>query len=216
MREGDQSPWGTIDHVTRLGPEVEIIGDRLTRRIASSTARRSTAVPAQVRGDVHRGPDLGRGGPRVADRPRHSCTVATTSTSDKLWLPAEKLHEAALKSATSYERYKATADLLTHQIARAKASLPVTAIMKMTKHREFMVSEDGVHLMHGEFTLCGDAFDIGDTEDEPDAPTMKATRAPHGDLHEMHRHHPALQEHPDQGTRRVNRRNLNCNNQACR
>ena len=45
----------------------------------------------------------------------------------------------------------------------------------MTKHREFMVSEDGVHLMHGEFTLCGDAFDIGDTENEPDAPTMKAT-----------------------------------------
>ena len=49
-------------------------------------------------------------------------------------------------------------------------------IIKMTKHREFMVSEDGVHLMHGEFTLCGDAFDIGDTEEEPDAPMMKATK----------------------------------------
>ena len=46
-----------------------------------------------------------------------------------------------------------------------------------TKHREFMVSEDGVHLMHGEFALCGDAFDIGDTgEAEPEAPEMKPTK----------------------------------------
>ena len=134
-----------------------------------------TAVPAQVRATFIEGPTWAE---EDLELP-----IALTFLhcrdhidSDKLWLPAEKLHEAALKSATSYERYKATADLLTHQIARAKASLPVTAIMKMTKHREFMVSEDGVHLMHGEFTLCGDAFDIGDTEDEPDAPTMKATR----------------------------------------
>ena len=32
-------------------------------------------------------------------------------------------------------------------------------------NREFMESSDGVHLMHGEYTLCGDAFDLGETEE---------------------------------------------------
>ena len=46
----------------------------------------------------------------------------------------------------------------------------------MTKHRESMASEDGVHLMHGEFTLCGDAFDIADLGDDPELPVMTDTR----------------------------------------
>lgn len=35
--------------------------------------------------------------------------------------------------------------------------------------KEFMESSEGVHVMMGEFTLCGDSFDIGETEDEPDS-----------------------------------------------
>lgn len=31
--------------------------------------------------------------------------------------------------------------------------------------KEFMENEDGVHLVNGEFTLCGDSFDIGETVD---------------------------------------------------
>ena len=40
-------------------------------------------------------------------------------------------------------------------------------------YREFMESSDGVHLMHGEYTLCGDAFDLGDTEEG--APEIRTT-----------------------------------------
>ena len=36
--------------------------------------------------------------------------------------------------------------------------------IKMTKHRKFMIGADGVHLMHDEFTLCGDAFDLRSTD----------------------------------------------------
>lgn len=32
------------------------------------------------------------------------------------------------------------------------------------KQRQFAQNRAGVHLMIGEFTLCGDSFDIGDTE----------------------------------------------------
>ena len=31
---------------------------------------------------------------------------------------------------------------------------------------DFAENGDGVHLMNGEFTLCGDSFDIGSTEGE--------------------------------------------------
>jgi hypothetical protein len=31
--------------------------------------------------------------------------------------------------------------------------------------KEFRENADGVHLMYGEFTLCGDSFDIADTEE---------------------------------------------------
>lgn len=41
----------------------------------------------------------------------------------------------------------------------------------------YMQNDEGVHIMDGEFTLCGDAFDIGATEDDvsslsPIAPTV--------------------------------------------
>lgn len=29
---------------------------------------------------------------------------------------------------------------------------------------EFIQNREGVHIMHGEFTLCGDSFDIAETE----------------------------------------------------
>jgi hypothetical protein len=35
--------------------------------------------------------------------------------------------------------------------------------------KEFMESAEGVHLMMGEFTLCGDSFDIGETEADPES-----------------------------------------------
>lgn len=44
--------------------------------------------------------------------------------------------------------------------------------------RLFMLSSEGVHLMgDGEFTLCGDAFDIGATEDDSDdSPELYETK----------------------------------------
>lgn len=36
---------------------------------------------------------------------------------------------------------------------------------------DFVENGEGVHLEHGEFTLCGDSFDIGDTEYETDGNT---------------------------------------------
>lgn len=35
----------------------------------------------------------------------------------------------------------------------------------ISKHH-FMENGDGVHLMNGEYSLCGDAFDIGAVDDE--------------------------------------------------
>ena len=76
----------------------------------------------------------------------------------------------------------------------------------MSKQRKFMVSEDGVHLMHGEFTLCGDAFDIDDRDGEPDAPVMRATSERTGDVRKVHRRHPAVQERPDRPAKPLSRR----------
>ena len=42
----------------------------------------------------------------------------------------------------------------------------------------YVENDDGVHLEHGEFTLCGDSFDIGTTEGEACGdfqPTKKRT-----------------------------------------
>ena len=61
-----------------------------------------------------------------------------------------------------------------HLLARRQPAATQPTIMT-TKDRQFMVSEDGVHLMHGEYTLCGDAFDLADLGDEPDLPVMTAT-----------------------------------------
>lgn len=37
---------------------------------------------------------------------------------------------------------------------------------RMSRQTEFCENEDGVHVQWGEFTLCGDSFDIGTTEGE--------------------------------------------------
>ena len=34
----------------------------------------------------------------------------------------------------------------------------------MSIEREFLENGEGVHIMNGEFTLCGDSFDIAETE----------------------------------------------------
>lgn len=34
--------------------------------------------------------------------------------------------------------------------------------------KEFLENTEGVHLMYGEFTLCGDSFDIAETERDGD------------------------------------------------
>lgn len=36
----------------------------------------------------------------------------------------------------------------------------------MAKHTLFTENNDGVHIEHGEFTLCGDSFDIGSSDGE--------------------------------------------------
>lgn len=42
--------------------------------------------------------------------------------------------------------------------------------------KEFLENDDGVHLMYGEFTLCGDSFDIAETESDFEAGTLAKTR----------------------------------------
>jgi hypothetical protein len=43
----------------------------------------------------------------------------------------------------------------------------------MTHPREYRENLEGVHLMNGEFTLCGDSFDIAETEaDFEDGPLL--------------------------------------------
>ena len=39
---------------------------------------------------------------------------------------------------------------------------------RMTLRRQYVENAEGVHLMHGEFTLCGDSFDIASTEEPED------------------------------------------------
>jgi len=39
----------------------------------------------------------------------------------------------------------------------------------------FAENLDGVHLMNGEFTLCGDSFDIAETEDDFTAGSIRST-----------------------------------------
>jgi len=41
--------------------------------------------------------------------------------------------------------------------------------------KEYGENSDGVHLMFGEYAVCGDAFDVGATDDEVDdiEPTLK-------------------------------------------
>lgn len=41
---------------------------------------------------------------------------------------------------------------------------------------EFAENLDGVHLMNGEFTLCGDAYDIAETEDDFQAGDIRPTK----------------------------------------
>ena len=45
----------------------------------------------------------------------------------------------------------------------------------MAKHTIFVENNDGVHIEHGEFTLCGDSFDIGFTEGEACGDTKETT-----------------------------------------
>lgn len=43
--------------------------------------------------------------------------------------------------------------------------------------KEFRENKDGVHLMYGEFTVCGDSFDIAETEsDFEDGPLVKTRK----------------------------------------
>ena len=125
MREGDRSPWGTIDHVTRLGPEVEVV-ETASHGGLHFQGKAINAVPAQVRATFIKGPTWAEEDLELSIALAFLHCLGHIDD-DKLWLPAEKLHEAALKNATSYDRYKVAADLLTHQIAHAKASLPLTA-----------------------------------------------------------------------------------------
>ena len=47
------------------------------------------------------------------------------------------------------------------------------------RERDFVRTEDGIHLvspLNGEYTLCGDAFDRDDSENEPGAKWYPTTR----------------------------------------
>jgi hypothetical protein len=41
--------------------------------------------------------------------------------------------------------------------------------------KEFRENKDGVHLMYGEFTICGDSFDIAETEPDFEAGSLIIT-----------------------------------------
>lgn len=42
--------------------------------------------------------------------------------------------------------------------------------------KEFRENDDGVHLMYGEFTICGDSFDIAETESDFEDGSLVVTR----------------------------------------
>lgn len=46
----------------------------------------------------------------------------------------------------------------------------------MDDRKDFLQNGDGVHLMYGEFTLCGDSFDIADTEKDFEEGPLVETR----------------------------------------
>lgn len=49
----------------------------------------------------------------------------------------------------------------------------------LEQRKQFLENGDGVHLMFGEFTLCGDSFDIFETEgadDVPEGPLVKTSK----------------------------------------
>ena len=125
MREGDRSPWGVVDHVTRLGPEVEVV-ETPSHGGLHFQGKAVDAVPARVRATFIEGPTWAE---EDLELPIALAFLHCRGHIDdaKLWLPAEKVYEAALANATNYERYKTAADLLTHRIAQAKATLPLTA-----------------------------------------------------------------------------------------
>ena len=125
MREGDRSPWGTIDHVIRLGPEVQIV-ETPSHGGLHFQGKTIDAVPPQVRATFIEGPTWAE---EDLEMPIALAFLHCRGhvEDDKLWLPAEKVYEAALRNASGYERYNVARSLLEHEIAQAKAALPLTA-----------------------------------------------------------------------------------------
>ena len=123
-REGDRSPWGTIDHVTCLGPNVAVV-ETPSHGGLHLEGPAIEAVPAAVRATFIEGPTWAEEDLELA--------IALTFLhcrghvdEGSLWLPAEKLRDAALRNTETYDRYKVARDLLIHEIAQAKATLPLT------------------------------------------------------------------------------------------
>ena len=124
MREGDRSPWGTIDHVTRLGPDVVVVETPSHGGLHFEGAA-AEAVPAAVRATFIEGPTWAE---EDVELPIALTFLHCRGHVDdhSLWLPAEKLRDAAVRNAATYERYKVARDLLIHEIAQANATLPLT------------------------------------------------------------------------------------------
>ena len=125
MREGDRSPWGTIDNVTRLGPDVEIVETPSHGGLHFQNSAIG-AVPEQVRATFIEGPTWAE---EDLELPIALAFLHCRGhiEDDKLWLPAENVYDAALANAKGYERYNVAAELLTHEIDHAKATIPLTA-----------------------------------------------------------------------------------------
>ena len=114
MREGDRSPWGTIDHVTRLGPDVVVVETPSHGGLHFQGAA-AEAVPAAVRATFIEGPTWAE---EDVELPIALTFLHCRGHVDdqSLWLSAEKLRDAAVRNAATYERYKVASDLLVHEI----------------------------------------------------------------------------------------------------
>ena len=124
MRENDPSPWGTIDHVTKLGPEVHFVstashgGLRLTEKAQQ-------AVPATVRHTFINGAEWAEED-LEASLALPFLHAAGLIDNDPFNKPFNELLEDASRIANGFERYLPAAKHL--DALRSREKEPTLAV----------------------------------------------------------------------------------------
>ncbi len=122
MREGDPSPWGTVDHVTKLGPEVHFVstpshgGLRLT-------AKAKQAVPVTVRHTFINGGEWAEEDLEASIALPFLHTTGLIDT-DPFGKPFDELLDDARRIANGFEQYLPAAKHLETLKSRKKREPP--------------------------------------------------------------------------------------------